>query len=158
MFLFYFFGLFVPIFNNPYFLMVETICMALVTWYITRFRKSSLSSGLIIKKNNNNHNYLQTVKFAKLPIDMNKLIERWQPEPLIHESIDTYHHSLRPRIVSSSFGHRITLDGHECLNLATHNYLSLVQNQQCLNAAIDAVDKYGVGSCGPRAFFGTSGL
>ncbi len=59
--------------------------------------------------------------------------------------------------MSSIYGKRITVNGKSCLNLATHNYLGFVENEECLEAAVAAVKKYGVGSCGPRGFFGTVG-
>lgn len=86
-----------------------------------------------------------------------ELIREWQPEPLI-PPVDPNHHSLRPREVSSMYGKRIVVNQNECLNLATHNYLGFVENQECLEAAVGAVKKYGVGSCGPRGFFGTVGM
>lgn len=44
-----------------------------------------------------------------------------------------------------------------CLNLATHNYLGLSDEQSLEDAALDGLKKYGVGSCGPRGFYGTVG-
>lgn len=85
------------------------------------------------------------------------MIDEWHPEPLV-PVVDPYHHSLRPRQVSSNYGKRITVDQNECLNLATHNYLGFVENEECLEAAVSAVKKYGVGACGPRGFFGTVGM
>ena len=85
------------------------------------------------------------------------MIEEWQPEALT-PSVDPYHHSLRPRQVSSMYGKKMTINEKECLNLATHNYLGFVENEENLQAAVDAVKKYGVGSCGPRGFFGTVGM
>jgi serine palmitoyltransferase len=67
------------------------------------------------------------------------------------------HYALNPRIVTSKLGKRIVIEGKECLNLATHNYLGFVENQDCIDAAIKGLRKYGVGSCGPRGFYGTVG-
>lgn len=49
------------------------------------------------------------------------------------------------------------VDGHHCLNLATHNYLSFVDKSVIEERAIKSIRKYGVGSCGPRGFYGTVG-
>lgn len=57
--------------------------------------------------------------------------------------------------MTSIYGKRITVNKVDCLNFATHNYLGLVESQECLDAALSAVGQYGVGSCGPRGFFGT---
>lgn len=51
----------------------------------------------------------------------------------------------------------ITVEGRRCLNLATHNYLGFAGNAEVEAAAIECIGKFGVGSCGPRAFYGTAG-
>lgn len=51
----------------------------------------------------------------------------------------------------------MTVDGKDCLNLATHNYLGLLEHEKLEEHAIKALHKYGVGSCGPRGFYGTVG-
>jgi serine palmitoyltransferase len=43
------------------------------------------------------------------------------------------------------------------LNLATHNYLGLVDEPSLDTEAERCIRKYGVGSCGPRGFYGTVG-
>ena len=48
------------------------------------------------------------------------------------------------------------MDGVHCLDMATQNYLGLSGNSQIERAAADIIGKYGVGSCGPRAFYGTT--
>lgn len=52
----------------------------------------------------------------------------------------------------------VIVDGKDCLNFATHNYLGLIGNPEIENAAIKCLEKYGVGSCGPRGFYGTTGI
>ena len=54
-------------------------------------------------------------------------------------------------------GKHLIIDGKECLNLATHNYLGFAGNEVVEEAAIECVKKFGVGSCGPRGFYGTAG-
>ena len=69
----------------------------------------------------------------------------------------------------------MTVNGKQCLNLATFNFLSLLEKQsikvcticrstvplcQCLHSqdvAANSITKYGVGACGPRGFYGTVG-
>jgi len=41
--------------------------------------------------------------------------------------------------------------------LATHNYLGFAGNEVIEDAAIECVKRFGVGSCGPRGFYGTAG-
>lgn len=82
-----------------------------------------------------------------------KIIEAWEPEPLVPE-VDPDHYSMNPRIVSK-YGHPIIIDGRECIDLATHDYLNFARKSECIEQAVSAAKKYGVGSCGPRGFFGT---
>ena len=55
-------------------------------------------------------------------------------------------------------GKYIHVDGIKCLNLATHNYLGLVENPRIEESALKCLNQYGVGSCGPRGFYGTTGV
>lgn len=83
-------------------------------------------------------------------MSMTGTLADWQPEPLVPDVPESIQH-----VVTSKPGKYITIDGVKCLNLATHNYLGLAENQSLEDAAIEATCKYGVGSCGPRAFYGT---
>jgi serine palmitoyltransferase len=51
----------------------------------------------------------------------------------------------------------VWVNGRDCLNLATHNYLGLVDNKEMEDMAVECIKKYGVGSCGPRGFYGIVG-
>ena len=42
----------------------------------------------------------------------------------------------------------------KCLNFATHNYLGFVGRRDIEEEAVKCIQKFGVGSCGPRAFYG----
>lgn len=87
-----------------------------------------------------------------------ELVERklaqWRPESLIPQP-PKEHPSLSPRYITSRIGKQITIDGRVCLNLGSHNYLGLHNNPTIEESAVTAVRKYGVGSCGPRGFYGT---
>lgn len=49
------------------------------------------------------------------------------------------------------------IDGKILLNFASHNYLGMIENEIVKKKAKEAIFKYGVGSCGPRGFYGTVG-
>lgn len=93
------------------------------------------------------------------PTDEKHILEAWQPEPLIpslsDEVLENYKHVLNPHIITSKPGKYITVDGFKCLNLSTNNYLGIADDERLVRASIEATNKYGVGSCGPRAFYGT---
>lgn len=91
------------------------------------------------------------------PEQEEEIIAKWQPEPLVGDT-PADHPALFPRIVEGRVGKRINVDGHDCLNLATHDYLGLLEDEEIRKAAITSLRKYGVGSCGPRGFYGTLGL
>lgn len=80
----------------------------------------------------------------------------WKPQPLV-DATPADHRGLRLRKVSGHVGKYITVDGQVCLNLATHNYLGLLEDATIREKAITSLRKYGVGSCGPRGFYGTVG-
>ncbi|XP_013772766.1 serine palmitoyltransferase 1-like [Limulus polyphemus] len=83
-----------------------------------------------------------------------ELIAEWKPEPLVPDSSKN-HYALKPRVVSGALGKKITVNGTECLNMGTHNYLGLIDSPEIKEAAVKGLRKYGVGSCGPRGFYGT---
>ena len=57
----------------------------------------------------------------------------------------------------SSLGVHVVVNGRDCLNLATFNFLGFIGNSEVKEAAANTIRKYGVGSCGPRGFYGTVG-
>ncbi|XP_058461879.1 serine palmitoyltransferase 1 [Malaya genurostris] len=83
-----------------------------------------------------------------------KLIEEWVPEPLVGD-VPANHPSLHTHVVYGRVGKVINIDGKQCLNLASHNYLGLLGDKHVEQAAVKSLRKYGVGSCGPRGFYGT---
>ncbi len=72
-----------------------------------------------------------------------ELLDKWNPEPLINDVASTMVPS--PRVVTGRAGKRLTIDGHDCLNLATHNYLGLVEDKEIEDSAVKCLRKYGVG-------------
>lgn len=51
----------------------------------------------------------------------------------------------------------LVINGRSCVNFATHNYYNAYNDLSIENYVIEAIRKYGIGSCGPRAFYGTFG-
>jgi hypothetical protein len=48
-----------------------------------------------------------------------------------------------------------TTHSEEYVNMATAGFLNLASHSDVINAGIASIEKYGVGSCGPRGFYGT---
>jgi len=84
-----------------------------------------------------------------------RLIAEWQPEPLVPEDEKVPHYVSEPKYIEGKPGYKITIDGKECLNLCTLNFLGLVGNKLIEDSTIETLRKYGVGTCGPRGFYGT---
>ncbi|KAL2100238.1 hypothetical protein ACEWY4_004632 [Coilia grayii] len=83
-----------------------------------------------------------------------ELIEEWQPEPLV-PPVPKDHPSLNYDIVTGPPSHNIIVNGKECINFASFNFLGLLDNERVKHKALASLKKYGVGTCGPRGFYGT---
>uniref|UniRef100_A0A8D8VS85 Serine palmitoyltransferase 1 n=1 Tax=Cacopsylla melanoneura TaxID=428564 RepID=A0A8D8VS85_9HEMI len=94
-------------------------------------------------------------KRKKERVNNDDLIDKWTPEPLTGE-ISQDQHTTSKYVVDQKAGYIITINGAPCINFATHNYLSFVENPEIEKSAIECIQKYGVGSCGPRGFYGTN--
>ncbi|XP_015266123.1 PREDICTED: serine palmitoyltransferase 1 [Gekko japonicus] len=88
------------------------------------------------------------------PKEKEELIEEWQPEPLV-PPVPKDHPALNYNVVSGPPSHNIIVNGKECINFASFNFLGLLDNERVKNAAQASLAKYGVGTCGPRGFYGT---
>ncbi|XP_033019956.1 serine palmitoyltransferase 1 [Lacerta agilis] len=88
------------------------------------------------------------------PKEKEELIEEWQPEPLV-PPVSKDHPALNYNVVSGPPIHNIVVNGKECINFASFNFLGLLDNERVKNAAQKSLTKYGVGTCGPRGFYGT---
>lgn len=71
---------------------------------------------------------------------------------------DENHYALNLKVCRGKMGKIVNVDNRLCLNAATHNYLGLLEHPKLEEAAIVCLKKYGVGSCGPRGFYGTVGM
>ncbi|XP_063709674.1 serine palmitoyltransferase 1-like [Culicoides brevitarsis] len=132
----YIFNEIYSVFKNapPYALFLEVFLLFAVIW-------------LIFHKSNG-----KTKKLS--PEEKARIIENWTPEPLVAFTPED-DPALKERLVTGRVGKRVTVNGVDCLNLASHNYLGLLENPEITESAIKSLRKYGVGSCGPRGFYGT---
>jgi glycine C-acetyltransferase len=60
-----------------------------------------------------------------------------------------------PRILESPAGGRVKMDGREVVNLSSNNYLGLANHPRVRQAALEAVEKWGVGAGAVRWIGGT---
>ncbi|KNA11915.1 hypothetical protein SOVF_130600 [Spinacia oleracea] len=103
--------------------------------------------------------YLLTQKSyapPKKPLTDNEIDEvcnDWTPEPLI-PAITEEMQREPPKLENAAGSHTI-INGKEVVNFASANYLGLIGHEKLLDSCTSALKKYGVGSCGPRGFYGT---
>ncbi|KAJ8306164.1 hypothetical protein KUTeg_016709 [Tegillarca granosa] len=86
-----------------------------------------------------------------------ELIRDWQPEPLAPDIPDDHPFlkSMENSIVTGKPDKYMVINGKSCLNLATLNFLGMAGHPDVEAESIKTLKKYGVGSCGPRGFYGT---
>ncbi|XP_071509809.1 serine palmitoyltransferase 1-like [Diadema antillarum] len=83
-----------------------------------------------------------------------QLIQEWTPEPLV-PPVDKNHPALKYRRVTKQGNNTLVVDGKEGINAGTFNFLGMLGRKETEDAAVKTLRKYGVGTCGPRGFFGT---
>ncbi|KAA3681133.1 serine palmitoyltransferase, partial [Paragonimus westermani] len=99
-----------------------------------------------------------------------QLIEEWKPEPLVPKdwtppknllkqfsrcAVGPISKYVKFRPDASDTGDSSNVAQRSHLNLASLNFLNFVGDPDLSEAAIVQMKRYGVGSCGPRGFYGT---
>lgn len=85
--------------------------------------------------------------------EIDELCDEWVPESLIPPIIEEM--QCEPPVLESAAGPHTIISGKEVVNFASANYLGLIGHEKLLESCTSALEKYGVGSCGPRGFYGT---
>ena len=77
----------------------------------------------------------------------------WKPVPLVPEGSV----AKEEVVLDQACGATLKLQGDPktYANFASHNFLGLVGDAEVHNASKAVIEKYGVGSCGPRGFYGS---
>ncbi|VDM66230.1 unnamed protein product, partial [Strongylus vulgaris] len=102
--------------------------------------------------NRRNSNRAQEPKLTEKQKD--ELIAEWHPEPLVPETPQD-HPVLNQKLAEGKMTKYVKIDGKEYLNMATSNFLGFIGEKRIEDVAKKTIQKYGVGSCGPRGFYGT---
>ena len=120
-----------------YHLVFEAFLLFVILWLLWRlFRKKSSKNVPLTKE------------------EEDKIISEWKPEPLVPEIPENS--NLNIPIIEGKPRREILVNGVKCLNFATHNYLGFAGRTDIEVEAVNCIRKFGVGSCGPRAFYGKS--
>ncbi|KAF5474514.1 hypothetical protein F2P56_006407 [Juglans regia] len=85
--------------------------------------------------------------------EIDELCDEWVPESLIPPLTEEM--QREPPMLESAAGPHTIINGKEVVNFASANYLGLIGHEKLLESCSSALEKYGVGSCGPRGFYGT---
>eukprot|EP00035_Acanthoeca_spectabilis_P001679 m.81953 g.81953 ORF g.81953 m.81953 type:complete len:482 (+) comp11045_c0_seq2:42-1487(+) len=85
--------------------------------------------------------------------DEQTLLDEWEPEVLVNPS--TLEDEGEPIVVEGVVGTHVKINGDTMLNLASFNFLGMVGREEPRARAEAAARQYGIGSCGPRGFYGT---
>jgi serine palmitoyltransferase len=83
------------------------------------------------------------------------LIAEWTPEPIVPHSFLNQEPEEPFVVVESATGAVVTVGGEDYCNYASTNFLGLANNSDIKKACRTTIEKYGVGSCGPRGFYGS---
>jgi len=84
--------------------------------------------------------YKVKTKVELSPKEVEEIIQEWNPEPLAPNDIEDF----KPKILKK-----------DTIQFSSFNFLGFGQNKQILESCAKTIKKYGVGSCGPRGFYGT---
>ncbi|XP_045107463.1 serine palmitoyltransferase 1-like isoform X2 [Portunus trituberculatus] len=123
---------------GPYHLALEGVLVACILWLFTAKKKPSKSVRLTLKEEE-------------------ELLMDWNPEPLVLHPPPDDHPSLHPRTVYGKLSKYTDIGiGTPLLNLSTQSFLGLGEREEVLEGALSCLHQYGVGSCGPRGFYGTT--
>lgn len=123
---------------GPYHLALEGVLILCIIWLFTAKKKPSKLIRLTKKEEE-------------------ELIAEWMPEPLVPTPPEPDHPALNTRTIYGKVGRYIDLgSGEKVLNLGGHSYLNLGERPEVENCALQCLHQYGVGSCGPRGFYGTT--
>ncbi|KAK4476913.1 hypothetical protein RD792_016079 [Penstemon davidsonii] len=80
--------------------------------------------------------------------EIDELCDEWIPEPLIPSVTEEM--KYEPPALESAAGPHTVINGKECFT-----WFSIYSNVAKQDSCTKALEKYGVGSCGPRGFYGT---
>lgn len=96
--------------------------------------------------------------------EVEAMIEEWEPEPMVDDSLTEFQNWRLDKILvmkDSGVETRVTFtrsNGKETfenvLNMSTNNFLQLSKTERVVNTAKTTIKNYGVGACGPAGFYG----
>jgi len=93
--------------------------------------------------------------------EIDELVDEWTPEPLVQPLTAQQERDLASTpIILGPNGPKPKLmsTGKTVVNLASFDFAGLSGNEEVKDRAVEALRRYGLGSCGPPGFYGTLGM
>jgi len=118
--------------ENPGHTLTEFICFCVIVWLL--FKRPKEKKELTKK-------------------DKDFLLKEWCPEPLVPDSIPET--PVRKLVIENFTGTSVKINGRDCVNFTSYSYLNMGCNEEVKEGCKEIIKTYGVGSCGPRGFYGT---
>lgn len=87
---------------------------------------------------------------------MNPTLQNWFGEQI--QTLKDQHLYKVPKILETPAGGRVRMNGKEVVNLSSNNYLGLANHPKVRQAALEAIDKWGVGAGAVRWIGGTMSI
>lgn len=84
---------------------------------------------------------------------MNAAFQAWLGSEI--DALHTQHLYKKPRLLQSPAGGRVQMDGKEVVNLSSNNYLGLANHPKVRQAALESIERWGVGAGAVRWIGGT---
>jgi serine palmitoyltransferase len=126
--------------NDPFRLVLELCLVVFLIWYFFNRRYNPTNPEVVLTEK-----------------EIQELIDEWEPESLVPDLTEFQRYDLDSvPVFTGQVGLKArTLDGREKLNFSSFNFLGIMNAEPVKERAIQALRKYGVGTCGPRGFYGT---
>ncbi|PRW20998.1 long chain base biosynthesis 1-like [Chlorella sorokiniana] len=86
--------------------------------------------------------------------EIDELCDEWEPEPL-YPPVSAAQTGWKEPVISSQAGTQVVVNGKTALDMCSLNFLGIAGSGEIREACRGTIEKYGVGSCGPRGFYGT---
>lgn len=86
--------------------------------------------------------------------EIEQLCDEWEPEPL-HPPMSKEMLEYKTPVLESAAGPHTVVGGKDVVNFTSMDFLGMGGNPRIKDACVAPINKYGVGSCGPRGFYGT---
>ncbi|GLV37715.1 Serine palmitoyltransferase subunit I [Carabus blaptoides fortunei] len=85
--------------------------------------------------------------------NVSRYLAQYKPDPMYNEEVLVENENVQ--VITDKVGTKIHILGREFINLGCNNIFNIMGHADTENLAVETIRKYGVGSCGPRGFYGT---